>query len=125
MGEAKVSAAHARIAALELAAQGTCPLEVALPRGIVGADARRTRCNRRIIVPRYGGPDVMTVVEEPLPEPGPGEVQRIEPLVAARIPLVEARRAHENLGRGRITGKQILICDEKALGIADWVSSAP
>jgi hypothetical protein len=33
-------------------------------------DARGTRCNRRIIVPRYGGPDVMTVVEEPLPEPG-------------------------------------------------------
>jgi NADPH2:quinone reductase len=42
--------------------------------------------------------------------------RRIEPLVAERIPLVEARRAHENLGRGGITGKQILICAEKALG---------
>src|SRR5262245_4570298 len=37
--------------------------------------ARATRRNRRIIVPRYGGPDVMTVIEEPLPEPGPGEVR--------------------------------------------------
>ena len=44
-------------------------------------NARGTRCNRRIIVPRYGGPDVMTVVEEPLPEPGPGEV-RVRILVA-------------------------------------------
>ena len=38
-------------------------------------NARGTPCNRRIIVPRYGGPEVMTVVEEPLPEPGPGEVR--------------------------------------------------
>jgi hypothetical protein len=44
-------------------------------------DARETRCNRRIIVPRYGGPDVMTVVQEPLPEPGSGEV-RVRILVA-------------------------------------------
>jgi hypothetical protein len=58
-------------------------------------DARETRCNRRIIV-----------------------------LVAERIPLVEARRAHENPGRGGITGKQILICDEKALGVGDWARSA-
>jgi alcohol dehydrogenase-like protein len=43
---------------------------------IVAADgARATRRNRRIIVPRYGGPDVMTVIEEPLPEPGPGQVR--------------------------------------------------
>jgi hypothetical protein len=27
--------------------------------------------NRRIVVPPYGGPDVMKVIEEPLPEPGP------------------------------------------------------
>lgn len=42
--------------------------------------------------------------------------RKIEPLVAERIPLVEARRAHQNLGRGGITGKQILICDEAAMG---------
>ena len=41
---------------------------------------------------------------------------KIDPLVAERIPLVEARRAHENLGQGSITGKQILICDEEAMG---------
>ena len=50
--------------------------------------------------------------------------RKIEPLVADRIPLVEARRAHEDLGRGGITGKQILICDEKALDIGDWARSA-
>ena len=32
-----------------------------------------------------------------------------------RIPLVEARRAHENLGRGGVTGKQVLICDAEAM----------
>jgi NADPH:quinone reductase len=41
--------------------------------------------------------------------------RKIEPVVADRIPLVEARRAHENLGHGGITGKQILICDEEAM----------
>jgi NADPH:quinone reductase len=34
---------------------------------------------------------------------------KIEPIVAERIPLAEARRAHENLGRGGITGKQVLV----------------
>ena len=42
--------------------------------------------------------------------------RQIKPLVAERIPLVEARRAHENLGQGGITGKQVLICDEEAMG---------
>jgi NADPH2:quinone reductase len=36
---------------------------------------------------------------------------KIEPIVAERIPLTEAARAHENLGRGGIVGKQVLICD--------------
>jgi len=36
---------------------------------------------------------------------------KIAPIVGARIPLLEARRAHENLGRGRVTGKQVLVCD--------------
>jgi len=44
-------------------------------------DPGPTRRNRRIVVPRYGGPDVMSVIEEPLPEPGPGEV-RVRILVA-------------------------------------------
>jgi NADPH2:quinone reductase len=39
--------------------------------------------------------------------------RNIEPIVAERIPLVEARRAHENLGRGGVIGKQVLICDEE------------
>jgi NADPH2:quinone reductase len=40
--------------------------------------------------------------------------RKIEPIVAERIPLAEARRAHENLGRGGVTGKQVLVCDEEA-----------
>ena len=48
---------------------------------VAGDDAPATRCNRRIIVRRYGGPDVMTVIQEPLPEPVPGEV-RVRILVA-------------------------------------------
>ena len=39
--------------------------------------------------------------------------RKIEPIVAQRIPLVNARRAHENLGRGNIVGKQVLICNEE------------
>ena len=42
--------------------------------------------------------------------------RKIEPIVAERIPLAEARRAHENLGRSGITGKQVLICDERSKG---------
>jgi NADPH2:quinone reductase len=41
--------------------------------------------------------------------------RKIEPIVAERIPFVDARRAHENLGRGGVTGKQVLICDEQAV----------
>ena len=48
---------------------------------VAAGDSPVTHCNRRIIVPRYGGPDVMTVIEEPLPEPGSGEV-RVRILVA-------------------------------------------
>ncbi len=29
----------------------------------------------RVVVSRHGGPDVLQVVEEDLPEPGPGEVR--------------------------------------------------
>lgn len=36
--------------------------------------------------------------------------QKIKPLVAQRIPLVEARRAHEVLGEGGVTGKIVLVC---------------
>ena len=40
---------------------------------------------------------------------------KIEPIVAERIPLAKARRAHENLGRGGVTGKQVLVCDGQAV----------
>ena len=33
-------------------------------------------------MPRYGEPDPMTVIEEPLPEPGPGEV-RVRIMIAS------------------------------------------
>jgi NADPH:quinone reductase-like Zn-dependent oxidoreductase len=38
--------------------------------------------------------------------------QKIKPLIAQRLPLVEARQAHELLGKGSIKGKIVLICNE-------------
>jgi len=35
---------------------------------------------------------------------------RIKPLIAQRFPLAEARRAHELLGKGGVTGKIVLVC---------------
>jgi NADPH:quinone reductase-like Zn-dependent oxidoreductase len=37
--------------------------------------------NHRLVVMRHGGPEVLQVVEEDLPEPGPGEV-RVKVLAA-------------------------------------------
>jgi NADPH2:quinone reductase len=36
--------------------------------------------------------------------------RRIAPIVAGRIPLADARAAHEALGRGGVNGKLVLIC---------------
>ncbi len=41
--------------------------------------------------------------------------QKIKPLVAARFPLAEARRAHELLGKGGVTGKLVLVSDGSSL----------
>jgi NADPH2:quinone reductase len=38
--------------------------------------------------------------------------QKIKPLVAQRFPLAEARRAHELLGKGGVTGKIVLVCKQ-------------
>jgi len=38
--------------------------------------------------------------------------QKIKPLIAQRFPLAEARQAHELLGRGGVTGKIVLVCNE-------------
>jgi NADPH2:quinone reductase len=37
--------------------------------------------------------------------------QKIRPLIAGRFPLSEARRAHEMLGKGGVTGKIVLVCN--------------
>jgi len=37
--------------------------------------------------------------------------QKIKPLIAQRFPLAEARRAHELLGKGGVTGKFVLVLD--------------
>ena len=42
--------------------------------------------------------------------------QRIKPLIAQRFPLVEARHAHELLGRGGVMGKIVLVRDGSSLG---------
>jgi NADPH2:quinone reductase len=38
--------------------------------------------------------------------------QKIKPLIAQRLPLVEARRGQELLGKGGVTGKIVLVCNE-------------
>lgn len=42
--------------------------------------------------------------------------QKIQPLVAQRLPLAEARRAHELLGKGGVVGKIVLMCNGRPLG---------
>jgi len=42
-------------------------------------------------------------------------VRRHKPLIAERFPLFEARRAHELLGRGGVTGKIILVSSHRSL----------
>jgi NADPH:quinone reductase-like Zn-dependent oxidoreductase len=39
---------------------------------------------------------------------------QIKPLIARRFPLGEARSAHELLGKGGVTGKIVLVCDQGA-----------
>src|SRR5262252_8127844 len=41
--------------------------------------------------------------------------QKIKPLIARRFPLAEARRAHELLERGGVTGKIVLVCNRSDL----------
>lgn len=43
--------------------------------------------------------------------------EKIKPLIAERIPLVEARKAHELLGRGGVSGKIVLMCDRSHAGL--------
>ena len=40
---------------------------------------------------------------------------KIKPLVAQRFPLAEARKAQELLGKGGVTGKFVLVCNEQPL----------
>lgn len=40
--------------------------------------------------------------------------KKIEPLIAGRFPLVEARQAHEVLGKGSVTGKIVLVSDQSS-----------
>jgi NADPH2:quinone reductase len=41
--------------------------------------------------------------------------KKIKPLIARRFPLAEARRAHELLGTGGVTGKIVLVRDGQSL----------
>lgn len=40
--------------------------------------------------------------------------RKIKPLIAHRIPLAEARHAHELLGQGGVTGKIVLLCNQSS-----------
>ena len=37
--------------------------------------------------------------------------EKLKPLIAQRLALVEARQAHELLGKGGVTGKIVFVCD--------------
>ena len=41
--------------------------------------------------------------------------QKIKPLIARLFPLAEARKAHELLGKGGVTGKIVLVHDGSSL----------
>jgi NADPH2:quinone reductase len=41
--------------------------------------------------------------------------QKIKPLIAQRLPLAEARHAHELLGQGGVTGKIVLVPNGSSL----------
>jgi NADPH2:quinone reductase len=41
--------------------------------------------------------------------------KKIKPLIAQRLPLAEARHAHEVLGEGGVTGKIVLMCNGSSL----------
>jgi NADPH2:quinone reductase len=41
--------------------------------------------------------------------------QKIRPLIAQRLPLAEARQAHELLGEGGVTGKIVLVPNGSSL----------
>jgi NADPH2:quinone reductase len=41
--------------------------------------------------------------------------KKIKPLIAQRFPLAEARRAHELLGMGGVTGKIVLVSNASSL----------
>jgi NADPH:quinone reductase-like Zn-dependent oxidoreductase len=43
---------------------------------------------------------------------------KIKPVIAQRIPLAEARQAHDLLGRGGVTGKIVLLCNGTSLEYA-------
>jgi NADPH2:quinone reductase len=42
--------------------------------------------------------------------------QKIQPVIAERIPLSDAKRAHELLGQGSVRGKIVLVCDGAIAG---------
>ncbi|HEU5412541.1 MAG TPA: medium chain dehydrogenase/reductase family protein [Candidatus Angelobacter sp.] len=44
--------------------------------------------------------------------------RKIKPLIAQRLPLTEARHAHELLGKGGVTGKIVLVSSASAAGAA-------
>lgn len=62
------------------------------------------RINRRVVARTRGGPDVLEIVEEPLPDPGPGEVRiAIEATGVSFADLLMREGVHPECPRGEIT----------------------
>lgn len=51
--------------------------------------------------------------------------KKVRPLIAQRFPLVEARRAHELLASGGVTGKIVLVRDASSSASGRSRSEAP
>ena len=49
--------------------------------------------------------------------------RKIKPLIAERLPLAEARHAHELLEKGGVTGKIVLVCSSPESGAAQWYAA--
>ena len=50
--------------------------------------------------------------------------QKVKPLIAQRLPLAEARQAHELLGKEGVTGKIVLVRDGSSPGSGAALGSA-
>lgn len=75
---------------------------------------------RHVVLEQTGGPEVLHVVEDAIPELGAGQdliallgllsAGKLDPFIAERLPLDEVVRAHREVERAEVEGKVVLWC---------------